>query len=69
MVKTTHVKAHMRFPRTVSPVLFQEKTEHHSIKADKKQRAMKPGKRVSKHRKTYYEYRDNRSDKHPAKHL
>ncbi|MHA1865893.1 MAG: hypothetical protein ACTSWZ_05230 [Candidatus Heimdallarchaeaceae archaeon] len=33
-----------------------------SIKLDRKRKAMKPGKRISKSGKVYYEYRRNRSD-------
>lgn len=38
-------------------------------KIDKRFRAMKPGKRISASGEVYYEYRRNRSDLHPAKHL
>jgi hypothetical protein len=33
---------------------------------DRKKRALRPGKRKSRARRIYYEYRRNRSDVHPA---
>ena len=39
------------------------------IKQDKRLKAMKPGKRISKSKKIYYEHRRNRSDKDKRKRL
>jgi hypothetical protein len=77
MAKTTHVKAHTRKgtpARVEFAVNFQEKTENWHRAKDKKESAMKPGRRKaskgmgranqfgeSKGGK-YYEYRRNRTD-------
>ena len=39
------------------------------IKIDKRYKALKPGKRISKYGRIYYEYRKNRSDKDRRKRL
>ena len=49
-----------KLPRVIKAVDFQRGRSKTSI--DKKRKAMKPGKRKSKNRKIYYEYRKNRSD-------
>ena len=41
----------------------KRQTGNSNLKKDKKRIALKPGKRVSKSGKTYFEYRANRSDK------
>lgn len=44
----------------------KSRKHRYSVKRDKPRRAKKPGRRVSKSGKTYYENRRNRSDKNPS---
>jgi len=48
-------------PRTIVPARHQTGTAKNAY-LDSKRRALKPGKRISKSGKVYYEYRANRSD-------
>lgn len=48
-------------PRTIAPAKHQTGTTKDAY-LDSRRRAMKPGKRISKSGKVYYEYRANRSD-------
>lgn len=57
--KSRRAKAHAR----VIKVSKKQTGKTKSIKADKKRKAMKPGKRISKTGNIYYERRRNRSDK------
>lgn len=50
-----------RKPRVVKPSKTQT-GKRKSLKADRRRKAMLPGKRISKTGKTYYERRRNRSD-------
>jgi len=51
-----------KVPRTVR-VSKRQSGKRKSVKADKKRKAMQPGKRISKNYKIYWETRRNRSDK------
>jgi len=48
------------YPRTTKSKRRQ--TGRSNKRKDRKRKAMKPGKRLSKNKKVYYEYRRNRSD-------
>ena len=61
------IRQYGKLPKTIVPSDYQIGTTH--LKQDRKLRAMKPGKRISKKGKTYYEHRRDHSDKHPAQHL
>lgn len=50
-----------KLPYVISPVGYQFGLSRRMIK-DKRQKAMLPGKRMSKTHHIYYEYRMNRSD-------
>lgn len=50
-----------RLPRTVKASKTQT-GKRKSLKSDIQRKAMSPGKRLSKNKKTYYEYRRNRTD-------
>jgi len=56
-----------KLPRTVKAVKYQ--TGKTVKRKDVKRSALKPGKRLSKSGKTYYETRKNRSDKDKRKRL
>ena len=54
-------------PKTIKP---GHELEGKSVKKyDVRVRALKPGKRISKTGKSYYEYRRNHADLHPAQKL
>lgn len=61
------IKQYGKLPKTIVPSNYQIGKTH--IKQDRQHRALKPGKRVSKKGKTYYEHRRTHSDKHPAQKL
>jgi len=56
-----------KLPKTIVPSKHMIGVSEY--KYDKRLRALKSGKRISKSGKTYYEHRRNHSDKHPAQHI
>ena len=56
-----------KLPETIEPSVHIIGSSR--LKYDRMHRALKPGKRVSKTGKVYYEHRRSHSDLHPAKHL
>lgn len=53
--------------RTVKAGKYLNPVKGSSVKADNRKKALKPGKRISKKGKVYYEYRRNRADLTPSK--
>lgn len=67
-IKKTVKKAKTpKVPRTIKRVKYLNESSTKSI--DKKVKALPPGKRISKSKKTYYEYRANRADLNAKKKL
>ena len=60
-------RTYKKLPRTVK--VSKTQSGRTTIKRDSSRKAMTPGKRLSKNRRTYYEKRKNRSDKDRRKRL